>query len=246
MYSKFLSIAVTSAVEYVTFRTRTVQAITTEMGMTSEGSAQQSCLALDSNCSLFVTGLAEKTVEINGVTIPKGMTVQLPIHLIHHNPDQTWNMWPRTCMAVASGRADRVLARPRFRWSSVHVRAWRRNPKTPAHHRANFSDKKVTFRQDFQPSLRFLWHVHAGKFIRGIWNHSIASFPRPRPAFPSFAVRSASEGKLGGSLGTRLFYSFGTQCESKSFSSMISTKKRSPSKFFCCEGMPSICSCYVH
>ena len=34
--------------------------------------------------------LAQKTIEINGVTIPKGTTIQLPIHLIQHNPEY----WP--------------------------------------------------------------------------------------------------------------------------------------------------------
>ena len=34
--------------------------------------------------------LAEKTIEINGVTIPKGVTVQFPIYLMHYNP----NFWP--------------------------------------------------------------------------------------------------------------------------------------------------------
>ena len=33
---------------------------------------------------------AQKTIEINGVTIPKGVTVQLPIKLIHDNPE----IWP--------------------------------------------------------------------------------------------------------------------------------------------------------
>ena len=32
----------------------------------------------------------QKTVEISGVTIPKGATVQLPIHLLHYNPE----FWP--------------------------------------------------------------------------------------------------------------------------------------------------------
>ena len=34
--------------------------------------------------------LAEKTVKINGVTIPKGVTVQFPIYLMHYNPE----FWP--------------------------------------------------------------------------------------------------------------------------------------------------------
>ena len=33
---------------------------------------------------------AQKTIKINGVTIPEGVTVQLPIKLIHYNPE----IWP--------------------------------------------------------------------------------------------------------------------------------------------------------
>ena len=34
--------------------------------------------------------VAQKTIKINGVTIPEGVNVQLPIHLIHYNPE----IWP--------------------------------------------------------------------------------------------------------------------------------------------------------
>ena len=41
-------------------------------------------------CFCSTSRLAEKTIEINGVTIPKGVTVQFPIYLMHYNP----NFWP--------------------------------------------------------------------------------------------------------------------------------------------------------
>ena len=52
-------------------------------------------------------------------------------------------------MAVASGWAGRVLAQPLFRRLNVHVRTLNTREiarKTAAHHRANFTDKKVTLR----------------------------------------------------------------------------------------------------
>ena len=52
--------------------------------------------------------------------------------------------------------------------------------------------------------------------------------PQSLSSFPSFAVRTASNGKLGRSLGTS------TQCEPESFlpMAMITAMKRSPSTFF--------------
>ena len=57
-------------------------------------------------------------------------------------------------MAVTSGRAGRILARPLFRRLNVHVRTFNTNEvvlitlepslKAAAHHRANSTDKKVT------------------------------------------------------------------------------------------------------
>ena len=44
--------------------------------------------------------------------------------------------------------------------------------------------------------------------------NAIVSFPRLPPSFPSFAVCTAIDGKLGGSLGST---SASTQCESESF-----------------------------
>ena len=48
--------------------------------------------------------------------------------------------------------------------------------------------------------------------------------PQASPSFPSFPIRTASDGKLGRSMGTS------TQCEPESFSQYI----------FCCGGMPSV------
>ena len=60
-------------------------------------------------------------------------------------------------MAVASGRAGRVLVQPLFRGLNVHVRNLNTSEvvciklvtepslKTAANHRTNFTDKKVTF-----------------------------------------------------------------------------------------------------
>jgi len=47
------------------------------------------CIVLLFTCrSTRVTG---KTVVINGVTIPKGAVVEIPIELTHHNPE----LWPK-------------------------------------------------------------------------------------------------------------------------------------------------------
>jgi len=57
-------------------------------------SIQKTCMLLLAILySLFLyrtSRLALKTIEINGVTIPKGATIQLPIHLLQHIPE----LWP--------------------------------------------------------------------------------------------------------------------------------------------------------
>ena len=58
--------------------------------------AQKTCMGLLTVFTVYfqllyrTSRLAQKTIEINGVTIPKGTTIQLPIHLIQHNPEY----WP--------------------------------------------------------------------------------------------------------------------------------------------------------
>ena len=52
--------------------------------------------------------------------------------------------------------------------------------------------------------------------------------PQAPSSFPSFTIRTASDGKLGGSLETRLLI----QHSKILFAYMITAKKRSPSHFF--------------
>ena len=121
---------------------------------------------------------------------------------------------PHNDMAVASGQAQSL-----FRRLNAHVHTLNtcvvlrvrtvkpsRLGKRVAKHRANFTDKKVTLRL-----IRFSLKLCAGSEI----------IPRAQSSFHRLQyVATAIDGKLGGSLGAKL-YSFITQCKSESCLLMI-------------------------
>lgn len=188
----------------------------------------------------------------------------------HSNPanESTMQKWDKyvapsaNCIAIASGQADWVLAWLLFCRLNVHMCTL--NKREGVHIKATMPSclgkwlpiivqmsptkrqccVRVFSRFGYSiaiPLLVLLQHIHGGTFIHRIWSHYLRS-----PGLVQLSivchmyVYSASNGKLGDSLEAKLLIQ-----HSMWIRMLPTAKKRSLSKFFCCGGIPSICSYYV-
>ena len=106
------------------------------------------------------------------------------------------------------------------------------------------TDLKVTLDDNFQPFwvTRWLFLIETKTSVQlNLWNlnHMSHSPCHVQLAFHCLLHLLPVDKSWAGDW--EQVYSFNTQCESESCLTMITPKKQSLSKFFCCGGMPSIC-----